>query len=105
MMGTAAAEALDIWGIDDAERWDQGALVRYRSRRDLMNQVVALVASGDDIHRFKVAALEKTIAYPLDPWFHFGDPRLLLALVFVAIGLAFDVRRLSRAVRYLPAAT
>jgi hypothetical protein len=100
MMGTAASEALDIWGIEDAEHWDMGLLVRYRSRRDIMNQVVALselAASGNEIHRYKIAALEKTIAFPLDPWFQLGDPRLVLALVFAVIGLGLDVRRLSRA--------
>jgi hypothetical protein len=99
-MGTAAAAALDVWGLQEAERWDQGALVRYRSRRDMMNQVVALAElakSGENIHRFKIAGLEKTIAYPLDPWFHLGDPRLLLALVLGLIGLGFEVRRLSPA--------
>ena len=99
MMGSAAAGAMDIWGLDGAEDWDQGALVRYRSRRDMMDQVVALAessAAGNDIHRFKIAGLEKTIAYPLDPWFHLGDPRLVLLLVFLVVGLALEVRRLSR---------
>ena len=30
-------------------------------------------------HEFKVAAMNKTIAFPIDPWFHLGDPRILLA--------------------------
>ena len=92
--------ASGLWGIDGAERWDQGLLVRYRSRRDVMDQVVAIAESsraGDNIHRYKIAALEKTIAFPLDPWFHLGDPRLVLALLFLVIGLGLDVRRLSRA--------
>ena len=36
-------------------------------------------------HDFKIAAMAKTIAFPIDPWFHLGDPRLLLALL---LGLA-----------------
>ena len=32
--------------------------------------------------------LDKTFAFPGDPWFHFGDPRLLLALVFLVVGFA-----------------
>ena len=47
--------------------------------------------SGSEIHRFKVAALEKTIAYPLDPWFQLGDPRLVLALLFAIVGLSVQV--------------
>lgn len=101
MGGLATAEALDIWGIEGAERWDQGGLVRYRSRRDMMEFVVFLndlETRGENIHRFKFAALEKHTAVPLDPWFQLGDPRLVLGLLFLTIGLALDVRRLSRAV-------
>jgi hypothetical protein len=65
-------------------------LIRYRSRRDLMEQ--AIHASGLDIHRFKVAAMEKTLAYPLDPWWHLGDPRLLLGLVVLIVGLVLQLR-------------
>ncbi len=38
-------------------------------------------------HEFKVAALNKTFAFPIDPWFQLGDPRLLLALVLLVVGL------------------
>jgi uncharacterized membrane protein YhaH (DUF805 family) len=40
--------------------------------------------------------MEKTIAYPLDPWFYLGDPRLVFGLAFLVIGLALEVRRLRR---------
>ncbi|MCZ6711429.1 MAG: hypothetical protein O7B25_13795 [Gammaproteobacteria bacterium] len=90
MFGAAAAPAIDTWGIPGAETWTSGALIRYRSRRDLMEQ--ALHASGLDIHRFKVAAMEKTLAYPLDPWWHLGDPRLLLGLAVLIVGLILQVR-------------
>ncbi len=98
MIGSAAAQALDLWGIEGGAVWHQGALVRYRSRRDLMNQVVTLAeraATGEDIHAYKIAGLQKTIAFPLDPWFQLGDPRLLLALLCVIAGLAW--RGLGRA--------
>jgi hypothetical protein len=85
VVGQAAAEALDVWGIDGAHAWSQAAVVRYRSRRDLME-----VATNPDFagpHGFKVAAMAKTIAFPVDPWFQVGDPRLLLALVLGVLGL------------------
>ena len=94
--GVAANSALDIWGIEGGEDWDNGLLVRYRSRRDIMEMIEELTASGTDIHSFKVAAVEKTIAFPLDPWFHPGDPRLLLALIFIVIGLVMQLRRNAR---------
>jgi hypothetical protein len=90
MIGTAASEALDLWGIDGAKRWTMGGLVRYRSRRDVVE--LALAALGSDIHRYKIAAMEKTIAFPLDPWFQLGDPRLVLALVFAIVGLVGQLR-------------
>lgn len=88
MIGTAAGEAVDVWGIEGAENWTAGALVRYRSRRDLMNLAVQVGPSG--VHDFKTAALQKTIAFPLDPWFQLGDPRFVLALILLVIGLAWD---------------
>ena len=94
--GSAAAPALDIWGIEGAEDWDEGLLVRYRSRRDLMEIMEEMVSSDDSIHAFKVAAVEKTIAFPLDPWFQLGDPRILLALIFVIFGLLLQLRHNAR---------
>lgn len=86
-VGTAAAEALDLWGIDGARTWSQGAMMRYRSRRDLVE-----ISSNPDFqgpHEYKILAMNKTIAIPLDPWVNTGDPRLLLgliALILVLIG-------------------
>lgn len=98
--GRAAAPALDTWGIAGAEEWTDGGLVRYRSRRDLLEQIVALRdADGPRIHAFKIAAMEKTIAFPLDPWFQLGDPRLVLALVFVVVGLAVQLARARASAR------
>lgn len=98
--GSAAADSIDMWGIEGAERWDEGVLIRYRSRRDLMNLIVnGLSEQGQDgknRHDYKVAGMEKTIAYPLDPWFYLGDPRLVFGLAFLVIGLALEVRRLRR---------
>jgi hypothetical protein len=90
MIGTAASDALDVWGIEGADHWTTGGLVRYRSRRDLIE--LALAALGSDVHRYKIAAIEKTIAFPLDPWFQLGDPRLVLALVFAIVGLGGQLR-------------
>ena len=78
-IGSAASGALDVWGINGAKHWSQGALMRYRSRRDMME-----ISTNPDFqgpHDFKIAALAKTIAFPLDPWAQAGDPRLLLGLL------------------------
>jgi hypothetical protein len=85
MLGSAASGALDLWGIDGAEQWTTGGLVRYRSRRDVVE--MAITALDSDLHRYKLAAIEKTIAFPLDPWSQLGDPRFVLALVLTIVGL------------------
>jgi hypothetical protein len=91
-LGRAAAGALDVWGIEGAEEWSMGGLVRYRSRRDVMEQVKMLSESDDRIHQYKIAAMAKTIAYPIDPYFTLGDPRIVLALLFGTIGFALQAR-------------
>lgn len=83
--GSAAAPALDVWGIDDAGAWSSGALMRYRSRRDMMEIAGSATFAGS--HAFKITAMAKTIAVPLDPWMTLGDPRLLLALILAPLGL------------------
>jgi len=90
-LGNAAAPAVDLWGIDGAEDWSMGGLVRYRSRRDLLEQVVFMSQLDHNIHDFKIAAMAKTIAFPTDPWFQLGDPRLVLGLVFVIVGLSVQL--------------
>lgn len=88
LVGKAAAEAVEVWGIEDGARWSSVGLVRYRSRRDMIEAAAdPLFAS---MHPDKVAAMSKTIAVPADPWGYAGDPRLLvglLALIAVLIAL------------------
>ncbi len=95
MMGTAAAVALDVWGIEGAERWTGAGMMRYRSRRDLIE--IAGNPAFQGPHEFKLAAMTKTIAFPIDPWFHFGDPRLLLALIFFGVGASVELLARRRA--------
>ena len=97
LVGIAANPALDIWGIEGGENWDTGLLVRYRSRRDIMEVIEELTTSGSEIHSFKIAAVEKTIAFPLDPWYQAGDLRFLLAVIFILLGLVMQLRRNARA--------
>jgi hypothetical protein len=90
--GWSAGRAIDLWGLEGADNWDQGALVRYRSRRDLLEMFEEIVEEESGIHAFKVAAIEKTIAFPLDPWFQLGDPRLVLAMLLLIIALLLQAR-------------
>lgn len=78
LYGDLAADAMELKDAEGMERWTFSAAMRYRSRRDIVDIITNPAFSG--AHAFKIAAMQKTIAVPLDPWFHPGDPRLLLAL-------------------------
>lgn len=94
LMGPAVYPTMDVVGIEGAEAWDQGALFRYRSRRDFLEIVTNPAFSGK--HHFKTAALDKTIAYPIETALYLGDPRLLLGLILLALTALADLLRLSR---------
>ena len=87
--GRAVAASLDLTGIEGAEIWDQGALMRYRSRRDMME--IATNPAFAERHGFKIAALEKTIAFPVEGILYYADPRFLLALLLFTIVSLVDL--------------
>lgn len=89
-MGDVVYPSVDVVGIEGAEHWDMGALFRYRSRRALLEIITNPAFAGE--HHFKIAALEKTIAYPTQTRFYMGDPRLLLGLLILAITALLDSR-------------
>ena len=82
--GSAVSTAMDIMNADGMESWTAGAGVRYRSRRDLLE--IGTNPAFEGRHEFKVAAMAKTIAFPVDPFNYLGDPRLILALLLGLIG-------------------
>ena len=89
-MGNAVSTAIDIVGIENAESWDSAALMRYKSRRAFMEIVSNPKMRGK--HEFKIAALNKTIAYPVETVVYLSDPRLLLGLILIIIGLIVQLR-------------
>jgi hypothetical protein len=94
VMGSAVYPTMDLVGIEGAENWDQAALFRYRSRRAFLEIVTNSAFNGK--HHFKTAALDKTIAYPIETSLYLGDPRLLLGLILLALTALVDGWRLSR---------
>ncbi len=94
VMGNAIAPALDVVGIENARNWDAGALMRYRSRRSMM-EIIANTAQ-EESHRFKLAALDKTIAFPIETLIYLGDVRLLLGLLLLSLTALLDSFLLSR---------
>jgi len=93
-MGDSASQAMDLMNADGMESWTRAAGMRYRSRRDLVEIGANPEFAGS--HAYKVAAMSKTIAFPIDPWFQLGDPRIMLAFMLTLIGLTTSlmVRRI-----------
>ena len=94
IMGAVIYPTVDLVGIEGAENWDQAALFRYRSRRAFLEIVTNPAFMGK--HHFKTAALDKTIAYPIETNLYLGDPRLLLGLILLALTGLIDGWWLSR---------
>ena len=93
LVGTVIAPAMDIIGVEGGEQWDRAVLMRYKSRRTLLEIVTNPKFAGK--HDFKTAALTKTIAYPIETDIYFSDPRLILGLLLLTFTALLD-GRLSR---------
>ena len=92
--GNAIWQSMDLVGIEGAETWDQIALMRYKSRRAFMEIVTH--PNMMDRHDFKVAAMQKTIAYPVEPFAYFSDLRIILGMLMVIIGLSIQLILISK---------
>ena len=93
-VGYAIWESMDLVGIEGAETWDQAALMRYKSRRAFMEIVTHPDMRGR--HAFKIAALQKTIAFPVEPIGYYSDLRVILGMLILIIGLSLQLFFASR---------
>jgi len=87
-VGKSVADSLDLLGIEGAQSWSHGAIMRYRSRRDLL--MLASEEDFNDIHIYKRAAIASTFAIPAQS---IGgallSPRIWIALfIFLMAALA-----------------
>ena len=94
IFGQAAYTVLDNVGIENAEQWTDGAIFRYRSRRTFMDLIANPNLKGR--HAFKLAALDKTIAYPIESSIYLGDMRLILGLILLSVTALLDSLLLAR---------
>ena len=85
-MSNAVYQSMDLVGIEGAETWDQAALMRYKSRRTMMEIVTN--PNMMNRHGFKIAALQKTIAYPVEPFGFYSDMRLIFWMLIAIVGLS-----------------
>ena len=83
MVAMAASGNVENVACDQDEGWGAAGMIRYRSRRDLMEMLPATI--GSEHHGLKLASLERTFAFPASPWFLFGGPKLLAPLVIALV--------------------
>ena len=81
--GRVAGKSVDVIGIDNAEEWKISGINRFRSRRDLME--ILIHPTFHEKHELKFAALSKSIAYPVDPWFQLGGLTLVVGLALALV--------------------
>ena len=67
--------------------WDQVAMVRYRSRRDMLEMAVEIAGKGVDLHKW--AALEKTHVFPVRPLVNLIFVRATVAVILFVIATLF----------------
>ena len=93
-MSNAVYQSMDLVGIEGAETWDQAALMRYKSRRTMMEIVTN--PNMMNRHDFKIAALQKTIAYPVEPFGFYSDMRLIFGMLIAIVGLSIRLFLVSK---------
>lgn len=93
-VGDAVFEPLDVIGVEKAEPWPRTALMRYRSRRDMID--IATNPAFRERHAFKIAAFDRTIAYPIEPVLYLSDARVLVFVLLLATVATADLVILRR---------
>ncbi len=87
--GNAVFDSIEIWGIENAEEWGSGALMRYRSRRVMIEMSTDPVF--DQFHDAKIAAIEKTFAFPATTVISTGNLDLTVGLVLLSLALGMQL--------------
>ena len=83
LIARAASGNIENVACQEFDNWTAAGMVRYRSRRDLMEILPATI--GSEHHELKLSALDKTFAFPASPWFVVGGPKLLVPLLITLI--------------------
>ena len=86
-VGPAAGRYLEAWGVEPDPGWSFVGVMRFRSRRDMMELIMD--PGFEPAHAHKIAAMANTLAFPVAPGMMFFGPRVWVALVlalFAALG-------------------
>jgi hypothetical protein len=87
---------VDSWNADDNVSFSATAMMRYRSRRDLMELIMD--PAFTDGHIYKLAAIERTISYPAQVYFNtsFAPPAAVFVLLLLLASIAQNLVNLRR---------
>ena len=78
--GRAVGGYLDAWNTPPDPGWHAAGLIRYRSRRDVIELSLAN-AEFQELHKYKVAALKQTISFPTHTIMSlYASPRVTVAM-------------------------
>ncbi|MBW2329052.1 MAG: hypothetical protein JRF04_05465 [Deltaproteobacteria bacterium] len=83
LVGKAVMDAPEVWGIENARKWTMGGMIRYRSRRDMVEMIIN--PEFQKVHQYKIAAMEKTVAFPVRPFVAVGGLDMVAALFLFAL--------------------
>ncbi|MFK7731877.1 MAG: hypothetical protein AB8B48_09710 [Pseudomonadales bacterium] len=87
LVSRAVGSSVELWGTAEENRnWGSLGLIRYRSRRDLIECLLLPAFQGT--HHFKQKALEKTFAFPSQLMLHPTSPRWVVLLLVITLALA-----------------
>lgn len=81
-VATIASGKIENIACND-DNWRAAGMVRYRSRRDLLETICETAGSAH--HALKLESLERTFAYPAAPWTITGGPKIIVPLVLALI--------------------
>ncbi|HXK21241.1 MAG TPA: hypothetical protein VMS55_01050, partial [Myxococcota bacterium] len=73
-VGRAAGGYVEHWGVEENPGWSASGIIRYRSRRDMIE--LATDPRFEPAHAYKIAALAHTLAFPVAPVPIFVGPRV-----------------------------
>jgi hypothetical protein len=75
----SAGGYVEAWGVEPDPGWSFAGMIRYRSRRDMIE--LATDPSFGPAHGFKIAAIASTLAFPAAPGMVFVGPRIWIAML------------------------
>jgi len=86
----AAATYLERWNVAPDPGWSFAGVIRYRSRRDMIELVTD--PAFEPWHAHKLAAIASTLAFPVTPARVWIGPRVWVALLVALVALALQLR-------------